>query len=119
MTRGNQRIHMRFDKVIPVVVFSELYGEVRGVARNMSAGGMLVEMMEPLPLASVVTIEFHMPDCSGAIVARAEVKHHYCFNFGAGDEASSSRGIGLRFLEFVKECAQQYEDSFTRHRVLH
>ena len=119
MTQRNHRIHMRFDKVFPVVVGSELYGELRGVARNLSAGGMLVEMMDPLPLGSVVTVEFQMPDCPGAIIARAEVKHHYCFNFGVGDEAGSSRGIGLRFVEFVKDSAKRYEHSFTRHRVLH
>ena len=102
--RTDQRIHMRFDKVFPVLVGSEIYGDSPAIARNVSAGGMLVEMAEPLPLGSVVTIHFRYPRESGRtdeIVARAEVKHHYCLNFAAGGgEAGASRGIGLRFLDF-------------------
>ena len=35
------------------------------------------------------------------IVARAEVKHHHYLNFGGGEDATSTRAIGLRFIEFV------------------
>jgi hypothetical protein len=95
---------MRFDKLFPVMVGSEIYGDSPAVARNVSAGGMLVEMAEPLPLGSVVTIHFRYPRESGRtdeIVARAEVKHHYCLNFGNDvGEAGATRGIGLRFLDF-------------------
>ena len=115
----NQRIAMRFNKVFPVIVGSEIYGECSGVARNVSRGGMLVEMADPLPLGSAVTIYFHMPDCAGAIIARAEVKHHYCFNYSIRSHAGRARGMGLRFIEFMSEAVDQFEESFTRDRVLH
>ena len=94
------RFHIRFNKAFPVIVMSELYGETPAVARNISAGGMFIEMADPMPLGSVVTICFRASDES-ELRARGEVKHHYCFNYAsAAGEPSVSRGIGLRFLEF-------------------
>lgn len=113
------RLHMRFDKAFPVIVGSEIYGECQAVARNISEGGMMVEMIDPLPLGSFVTVHFEVPDCPGDIVVRAEVKHHYCFNFASADQPSSTRGIGLRFVEFIDDAADRLAESFTRSRVLH
>ncbi len=97
-----QRIHMRFDKLFPVLVGSEIFGDAMAVARNISHGGMLVEMPEPLPLGSVVTVHFLCDRESGQVdelIARAEVKHHYCLNFG-GAEYGATRAVGLKFLDF-------------------
>jgi len=121
-----KRIHTRFDKAFLVVIGSELYGDSFAIARNVSTGGILVEMSYAPPLGTVVTVHFQLPrqdeppthrdrrratprdellDVLPAtpveIVARAEVKHHHYLNFTGGDEAASSRAIGLRFLEFV------------------
>jgi hypothetical protein len=117
--RMDKRIDVRFDKVFSVVVGSEIYGDSAGVARNISAGGMLVEMFEPLPLGTQVTVHFRIPDSHADIVARAEVKHHYCFNYGSQDGPASARGIGLRFVEFVDSSAELLDRVFTRQRVLH
>lgn len=117
--RREDRLHMRLDKVFPVVVCSEIFGDGAGIARNISMGGMLVEMFEPLPLGSCVTVRFAMADCSGEIAVQAEVKHHYCFNFAQGNELSSSRGIGLRFVAFIEDSADRLQDTFRRQRVLH
>ena len=100
-----KRIHTRFDKAFLVVIGSELYGDSFAIARNISAGGMLVEMAFPLPLGSVVTVHFRCvrPDADDdEIVARAEVKHHHYLNFTGSGEAASTRAIGLRVLEFVE-----------------
>ncbi|MBL9015715.1 MAG: PilZ domain-containing protein [Myxococcales bacterium] len=99
-----KRLHMRFDKAFVVVIGSELYGETVAIARNVSAGGILVEMSYAPPLGTVVTVHFqHLRDNDliDEIVARAEVKHHHYLNFSGGDESAASRAIGLRFLEFV------------------
>lgn len=97
---SEHRLHFRFNKAFPVVVDSELYGETPAVARNISAGGMFIEMADPLPLGSVVSVSFRAAG-GGDLAVRGEVKHHYCFNYGGqGGEPSLSRGIGLRFLEF-------------------
>jgi hypothetical protein len=107
-SRGaDKRIHTRFDKAFLVVIGSELYGDSFAIARNISAGGLLVEMSYAPPLGTVVTVHFQYVragDDNGVdeIVARAEVKHHHYLNFtGANDDAASARAIGLRFIEFL------------------
>ncbi|MCA9678615.1 MAG: PilZ domain-containing protein [Kofleriaceae bacterium] len=128
----DQRIHIRFDKIFPVVVGSELYGETRAVARNISEGGMLVQMGDPLPLGTYVSIHFQCPRTDGAIdeiVARAEVKHHYCLNFSVpgtdpearpGPDAASARAIGVRFLDFDDDVPpERLLDGWTRESLLH
>lgn len=100
-TGAEKRIHLRFDKIFAVVLGSELYGETVAVARNISAGGMLVQTPDVLPLGSVVTVHFQIGDSDDEILARAEVKHHLCLNFAsAGDEPRAARGMGLRFIDF-------------------
>jgi hypothetical protein len=99
-----KRIHTRFDKAFVVVIGSELYGDSVAIARNVSAGGILVEMSYAPPLGTVVTVHFQSGCEDGVrdeLVARGEVKHHHYLNFADGDEAASARAIGLRFLEFV------------------
>jgi hypothetical protein len=103
--RREKRIHTRFDKVFLVVIGSELYGDSVAIARNVSAGGILVEMTYAPPLGTVVTVHFqhaHDDERVDEIVARAEVKHHHYLNFTGSGEAASTRAIGLRFLEFVE-----------------
>lgn len=103
-TAFEKRIHTRFDKVFVVVIGSELYGDATAIARNVSAGGILVEMSYAPPLGTVVTVHFQNPrgdDLLDELVVRAEVKHHHYLNFGYDTEAASTRAIGLRFLEFV------------------
>ena len=95
-----KRIHTRFDKAFVVVIGSEIYGDAVAIARNVSAGGILVEMSYAPPLGTVVTVHFQYArdgEQFDEIVARAEVKHHHYLNFSE----ASARAIGLRFLEFV------------------
>ncbi len=102
-----KRIHTRFDKAFVVVIGSELYGDSVAVGRNLSGGGLLVEMSYAPPLGTVVTVHFqHLRDNDvvDEIVARAEVKHHHYLNFTGSrgwDDAASTRAIGMRFIEFV------------------
>ncbi len=102
--RIDKRIHTRFDKAFLVVIGSELYGDSFAIARNISAGGLLVEMSYAPPLGTVVTVHFQYRrdgDLTDEIVARAEVKHHHYLNFTGGNDAASARAIGLRFIEFL------------------
>jgi hypothetical protein len=99
-----KRIHSRFDKAVPVTVGSELFGDTRAVARNVSAGGVLVEMCYAPPMGTIVTVHFQYTREDGGIdeiVARAEVKHHHYLNFTGSADQASTRAIGLRFIEFV------------------
>jgi len=102
--KAEKRIHTRFDKAFLVVIGSELYGDSFAIARNISAGGLLVEMSYAPPLGTVVTVHFQYMregDVMDEIVARAEVKHHHYLNFTGGNDAASARAIGLRFIEFL------------------
>jgi hypothetical protein len=101
---AEKRIHTRFDKAFLVVIGSELYGDTWAIARNVSAGGILVEMSYAPPLGTVVTVHFQharADDLMDEIVVRAEVKHHHFLNFKGSEETAASRAIGLRFIEFV------------------
>jgi len=119
---SDRRFDVRFNKLIPVVVASEIFGDTDAVARNLSAGGMYVEMSDPLPLGAMVTVHFQIPDSHGDIAVRAEVKHQYCFNITAGDRPHCARGIGLRFVEFLSDADDAdpgHQESWYRRRVLH
>jgi len=106
LTPGKEkRIHTRFDKAFPVVIGSEMFGDSNAVGRNVSDGGILVEMNYAPPLGSVVTVHFRHLHEDGRIdelVARAEVKHHHYLNFTGGRESESARAVGMRFLEFFE-----------------
>lgn len=101
---SEKRVHTRFDKAFLVVIGSELYGDTWAIARNVSAGGILVEMSYAPPLGTVVTVHFQHArgdELMDEIVVRAEVKHHHFLNFKTSDETAATRAIGLRFIEFV------------------
>ena len=116
-----KRRNHRFDKAFPVSIRSEAFGERCAVARNISAGGMMLEVTEPLPLGTAVQVYFSMPESPARIVARGEVKNHYFLNFGAaGGKKKGLTGIGVRFTGFESEADLMGGLGITRLRtVLH
>lgn len=116
---GEKREHLRFDKVFPVRVESVLFGELRCVARNVSAGGIFIETRDHLPLAARVRVCFLTADESGEIVALGEVKNHYFINFAQGGESKSVSGMAVRFLSFEDEGEIHLRACLDRFRVLH
>ena len=113
-----KRQHLRFDKVFPVRVESVLFGELSGVARNVSAGGIFIEMRDPLPLGSRVRVLFSNPDETAEIVAIGEVKNHYFVNYVQGGATRSVTGMAVRFEGFENESRQILEDCLNRFRIL-
>jgi hypothetical protein len=113
-----KRQHLRFDKVFPVRLESILFGELDCVARNVSAGGIFVEMTEPLPLGSHVRVSFLSADSSAEIVALGEVKNHYFMNFAKEGLTHSVSGMAVRFYAFENESQQILADCLDRFRVL-
>jgi len=118
MTNPEKRQHLRFDKVFPVRVESVLFGELPGVARNVSAGGIFIEMRDPLPLGARVRISFLNPDETAEIVAVGEVKNHYFVNYVQGGATQSISGMAVRFEGFEDESQQILSDCLNRFRVL-
>jgi hypothetical protein len=113
-----KRQHLRFDKVFPVRVESILFGEQDCVARNVSAGGIFLEMSEPLPLGARVRVSFLSADNSAEIVALGEVKNHYFMNFAKQGLTHSVSGMAVRFYAFENESQQILADCLDRFRVL-
>src|SRR5687767_520737 len=72
---AQRREHLRFDKVFMVRVESLLFGDLTCVARNVSAGGIFLEVGDPLPLGATIRVCFPVPDGSGEVVAVGEVKN--------------------------------------------
>lgn len=114
----DQRQHLRFDKVFPVRVESVLFGELPGVARNVSAGGIFIEMREPLPLGARVRVSFLNPEETAEIVAVGEVKNHYFVNYVQEGATKSVSGMAVRFDGFENESQVVLDDCLNRLRVL-
>ena len=115
----DQRAHLRFDKMFTVRVESLLFGELYCVARNVSAGGIFLELSDPLPLGAAVRVCFLTPDSSGEVVATGEVKNHYFINFTQGGTSRAVSGMAVRFTSFENESHHVLADCLSRMRVLH
>ena len=115
----NKRAAYRFEKVFPVILSTEEFGEVNAMARNISAGGILIEIPDPMPLGTAVRVHFFMPDSSASIVARGEVKNHYFLNFADGSGARSLTGMAIRFTEFEAEGKERFGAGLGQLRILH
>jgi Tfp pilus assembly protein PilZ len=101
-----KRRNHRMDKAFPVSIRSENFGECCTVARNISAGGIMVEVTDPLPLGTEVQVFFSMPESPTRIVARGEVKNHYFLNFADPSAKGATKaltGMGVRFTAFESE----------------
>ena len=115
----DKRQHLRFDKMFSVRVESMLFGDSYCVARNVSAGGIFLEVRDPLPLGATVRVCFPVPDGSGDVVATGEVKNHYFINFNQGGVSKAVSGMAVRFTSFENESHHVLTDCLSRMRVLH
>lgn len=103
---------------MPVQLSAGDFGHSRGIARNISAGGMFVETGDSLPIGQELTVALEMPG-SGSLVVRALVQHRYSFNFNDPVGPASCRGLGLRFIEFLEETPSNWLERLTDPSVLH
>jgi hypothetical protein len=115
----DKRRHLRFDQLFAVSLEAPQHGAQVYVARNVSEGGMFLESREPLPLGCEVLVHFEIPDGSGEIVARGEVKNHYYLNYADATGPRAMAGMGIRFLEFEQDTQSFLADGLHRIRVLH
>ena len=118
-TVADQRAHLRFDKMFTVRLESLLFGETYCIARNVSAGGIFLELPDPLPLGATVRVCFPVPDGSGEVVATGEVKNHYYINFTQNGVNRAVSGMAVHFTSFENESHHVLTDCLTRMRVLH
>ena len=116
---ADQRAHLRFDKMFVVRLESLLFGEIYCIARNVSAGGIFLELPDPLPLGAAVRVCFPVPDGSGEVVAVGEVKNHYFINYVHDGVNKAVAGMAVRFTAFESDSNRILEDCLGRLRVLH
>jgi hypothetical protein len=115
----NKRAALRFEKVFPVILSTEEFGECNAMARNISAGGILIEIQDPMPLGTAVRVHFFMSDSQATIIARGEVKNHYFLNFNDANGQRSLTGMAIKFSAFEAEAQEFLGLGLTRMRILH
>jgi hypothetical protein len=115
----NKRAALRFEKVFPVILSTEEFGECNAMARNISAGGILIEMPDPMPLGTAVRVHFFMPDSQATIIARGEVKNHYFLNFNDAAGPRSLTGMAIKFSAYEADASEMLGLGLTRMRILH
>lgn len=89
----------RFDKVFPVYLTSEC-GIWRGIARNISTGGMFIETRDTHPIGRRLTVSFADDDSGVEMTARAEVRYQCVIEYGGRAGPMALRGMGVKFTGF-------------------
>ncbi len=122
METSNRRRALRFDKAFPVYLVGD-QGIARGIARNISEGGMFIETREPFPLGSRIKVTFVDADDETELTALAEVRYQCFLSYGDGDGPNAPaalRGMGVRFVEFEEDEPSLFRSSGApRVRTLH
>jgi Tfp pilus assembly protein PilZ len=119
-----RRSTIRFDKAFAVYLAGD-EGVTRGVARNISEGGMFIETREPYRLGSRVRVTFVAQDTNTEITMVAEVRYQCFLSYGGAHESESQlRGMGIRFVAVEEEetglmVPLSKAEPDARHRVLH
>ena len=94
-----RRTSIRFDKAFPVYLAGD-EGMTRGIARNISDGGMFIETREPYRLGARVKVTFVSQDATTEITMVGEVRYQCFLSYGGAPEGESQlRGMGVRFVE--------------------
>lgn len=98
--RGKERRRAhRFDKAFPVYLVSDC-GIWRGIARNISTGGMFIETRDPQPLGGRLRISFADDRTGVEITAHAEVRYQCVIEYGGPTGPAALRGMGVKFTGF-------------------
>lgn len=97
--RKDRRQSFRFDKAFPVYLSGD-EGVTRGIARNISEGGMFIETSDPWHIGARLQVTFVSPVTGVEIAMSARVRYQ-CFLSckGASGDSNVLRGMGLRFVE--------------------
>jgi c-di-GMP-binding flagellar brake protein YcgR len=100
--RKDTRVPLSLDIALPVQVRGD-NGFQRGLARNISEGGMLLEVGDAPPIGSMVEVTLAGPSgvAGGpdAVVLHGEVRHHMAWQYSHHQGTKTMRGVGIRFLE--------------------
>ena len=96
--RSSKRIALTLDVAVPVLIRGP-DGVQRGLARNVSEGGMLIEMEELPALGHRLEITFAGITGSCSVTLFGEVRHHVGWQHSSQGTTMMMRGIGVRFID--------------------
>lgn len=98
--RRAQRLRLDLETAVPVLI-SERGCLQWGLARNVSEGGMLIEVSDPPPIGAMIEIQIlgvrGSADAPEGVTLCGEVRHNVTWNFGGRDRARLN-AIGVRFV---------------------
>ena len=107
--RGCPRTSFDLPLAVPVIVRSDL-GVHRGIARNISEGGMLVELEEAPPIGSTLEVTigggYGRTGESEKVILTAEVRHQVAWSFIGPAGQDRLRGVGLRFVSMSAQTPE-------------
>lgn len=106
---SEKRIYIRSNTSIPMIIHfkqGETTKEVESITRNISATGMMVELIEQLPIGIEVKIDLNTPNspnpvhCKGKIVwsAPTEVANKYNSGIAFTGVEEDNKSTFLKFL---------------------
>jgi uncharacterized protein (TIGR02266 family) len=97
MTRSKERAHPRVPANITATVRTGGKAAIKaGRIRNISLGGVFVEIPEPLPFGTDVDIEFSLPSGAGVLRCKGFVVWS---TKDDPDKADGKQGIGVRLTD--------------------
>lgn len=97
--RGSRRLDFSLTHAIPVSLRTHI-GLLRGWGRNVSDGGMLVEVKVLPPIGTELEVTLYpswdAPDQPSMTLA-GEVRHHLAWQYNHGAERRALKAMGVRF----------------------
>lgn len=98
--RHGRRVRLDLETAVPVLVRDQSGGLQWGLARNISEGGMLIEVQSPPSIGARIQVKIFgiqgSADAPDAVFVHAEVRHNLAWNLG-GDRRTKLSAIGVRF----------------------
>jgi hypothetical protein len=100
--RSSRRLSLNLDVAVPVLVRGP-DGLLHGVARNISEGGMLIELAELPGIGARLEITIMgvagSADAPDGVTLVGEVRHQLAWQHAVQGRARLLKGVGVRFLE--------------------
>lgn len=95
--RDSRRIRLTLETAVPVTIRSQSLVQW-GTARNISEGGMLIELNDPPPIGAFVSVKIAgiegSSDAPEDVILHGEVRHQVAWDCG---DSGSLTAIGVRF----------------------
>jgi hypothetical protein len=100
--RAGRRLRLSLEVAVPAMVRGP-DGVTRGLVRNLSEGGLLLQLEELPPIGAVLEITLMgihgSSDAPDSVTLKGEVRHHVGWQYKSEGKRRTLRGVGVRFLE--------------------